>query len=760
VVTEASRSPERIDHTIRVIEGRWGLVCVLVLFVVLGAVYSLATPVFEAPDEPWHFLYAKRLADGDGLPPLTFSSDPWVQGEAHQPPLYYALAAATISWVDTTDWQQTMQRNPHAAPGAPHSFGNKNIVLHQAGAGDEWTGTRLAVHVVRFLSIAMGALTVWVTYQLVRELRPEMPWMAPVAAAIVAFNPQFLFISAAVSNDNLITLLCSMALLLILRGMRGRMSAWWYAKLGLVIGAAILSKLAGLGLLIPALLSIAWVAARDRNWRTFAGPAAVILLVALGVGGWWYVRNLVVYQDALGMRAMTTAFRTHDRVPTLVELLRTTGNAEISFWGVFGWMNVLAGEWYYLAVRAVGRIAAVGLGLVLIRRYRRGRPVGERSARLAILALWALVVLSTLVNWSREVTGPQGRLMFPAISVGATFLTMGLSALSPVGNRRVVPVGAAVFLLAAALVMPFAYIAPAYARPPVVTADQVPKDAKGLNITYENGIQLAAYRVDQQSVAPGDALDVYLYWQALKPIKADYSAFVHLFGRDRQWLGQTDTYPGRGNFPTSSWMPGELICDHYRVSVAEDAVVPAAGRVEVGLYQLPGYETVPAKDAQGRDIGGSPRIGVLRIGAATLPAYEPVSATSVAFGDKVELRGYDLSRDRLDPDDELSVTLYWLVTADLERDYTVFVHLTGPEGMGGQADGQPLQGEYPTSLWVPGETVMDNHVLEVWSDAAPGEYRVEVGLYLLGSGVRLPASGDGARGQDYAILGPVEVIGP
>jgi len=760
VVTESSGATVPAKHAVGIIAGRWGLVGVLAVFVALGVVYSVTTPVFETPDEPWHFVYAKRLADGQGLPPLTFSTDPWVQGEAHQPPLYYALAAVTMSWVDTGDWQEEMQRNPHAAPGAPHSFGNKNVVLHPAQSRGNWTGTRLAVHVVRFLSIALGAMTVWMTYELVREVRPGSRLLALSAAAIVAFNPQFIFISSAVNNDSLITVLSSLALLLMIRGMSHRMPLWRYAVLGLVIGAAILTKLGGFGLLIPAILSIAWVAHEERDWRPFVVRVAVVLLVALLVSGWWYIRNLVQYQDPLGMRAMTTAFRTHDEVPTIPELLRTTGDAEISYWGVFGWMNVIAGEWFYVGVRALARLAAVGVVLLLIRRRRESPILGERGPQLIALAVWGFAVLCTLVNWSRQVTGPQGRLLFPAVSVVATFLVVGLSALSRGASQRTLLMIVALFLLIGAVVSPFAYISPAYAKPPVVNADELPGDARHVNISYGNGIQLAAYRIDQSSVAPGDDLDVYLYWQAEEAMEEDFSAFVHLLGRDREWLGQMDSYPGRGNLPTSSWKPGQMICDHYRVTVAESATVPVAGRIEVGLYRLPGYTTVPARDGQGRDIGGSPGVGVIRVAAQDPIVCQPARPAEVVFGDTIQLSGYDLSRDRLSVGEEVTVTLHWLSVAPTQDDYTVFIHLVGPEGGGGQEDGQPLEGDFPTSLWVPGETVVDHHVLEVRSDAAFGEYHLEVGLYLLSDGKRLVASGAGDRGRDYAILGPVEVVGP
>ena len=46
-----------------------------------------------------------------------------------------------------------------------------------------------------------------------------------------------------------------------------------------------------------------------------------------------------------------------------------------------------------------------------------------------------------------------------------------------------------------------------------------------------------------------------------------------------------------------------------------------------------------------------------------------------------------------------------------------------------QSDQQPGGVFYPSSLWRPGETLLDRHELTIPSSAAPGPYRLLVGLY-------------------------------
>jgi hypothetical protein len=63
----------------------------------LFALYSVATPLFEASDELWHYPMVWHFATGGGLPIQRASQRddeaPWRQ-EGSQPPLYYWIAAA------------------------------------------------------------------------------------------------------------------------------------------------------------------------------------------------------------------------------------------------------------------------------------------------------------------------------------------------------------------------------------------------------------------------------------------------------------------------------------------------------------------------------------------------------------------------------------------------------------------------------------------------------------------------------------------
>jgi hypothetical protein len=89
--------------------------------------------------------------------------------------------------------------------------------------------------------------------------------------------------------------------------------------------------------------------------------------------------------------------------------------------------------------------------------------------------------------------------------------------------------------------------------------------------------------------------------------------------------------------------------------------------------------------------------------------------------------------------DKLHLSLYWQSNGPTAIPYTVFTHLVGSDGqLYGQWDNQPVRGTYPTTDWLPGESVVDQYEIPVSPDAPAGDYHLLVGLYDAATGTRLP----------------------
>jgi hypothetical protein len=132
--------------------------------------------------------------------------------------------------------------------------------------------------------------------------------------------------------------------------------------------------------------------------------------------------------------------------------------------------------------------------------------------------------------------------------------------------------------------------------------------------------------------------------------------------------------------------------------------------------------------------------------ATTIPSAEP----EARFERGVTLVGHRL--DAASPQ-ELRLSLLWRAEAEIEADYTVFVHLTRDDVILDQDDSFPAGGYYPTSLWRVGDIVDDEHTLALPEPYDPGKHKLVVGFYQLETLHRLQVLDEAARPvSDHVII--------
>ena len=242
----------------------------------------------------------------------------------------------------------------------------------------------------------------------------------------------------------------------------------------------------------------------------------------------------------------------------------------------------------------------------------------------------------------------------------------------------------------------------------------------GEDILLRDDIQVRSDRADWE---------VWLTWQATKPIGANYTLSLRLLSADGVPVAQRDFAegPGYGFWPTSAWPTGEWWTDRLRVPVpsggrAEDAVAlsvvlydrsqpdfPAAGSVIVPLREREHQYQTPAMERQ----------------------------LKAMFGQDIELLGYDVAQGA----HSLRLTLYWRARQRVSVDGIVFVHLFDQrtEQIVAQSDARPQNGTYPTEWWRVSEVVSDQVTLAL-TDVPAGQYRLAVGMCSAEDGNRLPIS--------------------
>jgi len=728
---------------------RW-LGAIIGLHFVLGLVYDWVTPIFEASDEGSHYAVVRWIAQGHGLPVQNpqAPSELWAQ-EGSQPPLYYLLSAGLTAWINTPDYEQLYVHNPFTqfAPGTLH---NANLYRHP-WAGQALTGTVLAVKVARWWSLLLSCITVGLTFWLARRALPGAEPVAFGAAALVAFNPMALFINASVNNDNLLMLLSTAALLLTVAEVQAS-GGWSFrrsAGLGLLLGLAALTKVSGLVLWPVAALGVAWGAWKARNWKRFVFSGLVIAVLAVGVSGWWFWRNLSLYGDWLGLKTMVAIAGPRPESLTLLDLVRQEGAGfYLSYWGVFGAFTILPSAWVQLffGILTVLSVAGGALALWRLRAWPR--------AELWLLALFSVLTLAGVVNWTLQTLASQGRLLFGAIAPLSIFMALGLATLcgmlAPWRSARLrarVTGGAVGALAVVALVVPVAYIAPHYVPPRVLAAGDLPKDMHEAHITFDGKIELVGYTSNNAPRRPGERQPVTLYWRALQPMTDDYVVALHLLGRGAQEVGKIDTWPGGGLAPTSQWPPGALLADTYSLPISPTATAPSQLRLDLAFWHGQADNKLPMTGADGARLDKSLGLVVGRLVPAEPPEFKPAVSEGTRFEYGISLLGMDTGEAG-------RLTLYWKTDQVIPGNYTVFVHVLDASGTQvGQADGPPLNGDWPTSAWVPGVAFADVRQVAEAAKLAPGRYTLRLGWYEPESGARVAAfRADGAEWPDDMVV--------
>ncbi len=116
-------------------------------------------------------------------------------------------------------------------------------------------------------------------------------------------------------------------------------------------------------------------------------------------------------------------------------------------------------------------------------------------------------------------------------------------------------------------------------------------------------------------------------------------------------------------------------------------------------------------------------------------AFKQTPNLPANFEISIQLEAIEVSSQSLKPGENLVLLLFWRAAQRIDKDYTIFVHLIAPDGrLLASQDGQPRNGESPTSSWVKEDLVVDWVVMQLGKEIIPGKgNRLEIGLYDAGT---------------------------
>lgn len=562
---------------------------IVVAHVALALWWGTVVPIGEGPDEPGHFNYVLFVAQQGRLPIQQAdpaSSD--VPGEGHQPPLAYWLMQPAVRWLPPGEQTLELGANPEFTL----SGGNEpNAFLRSTRDLWPYSGIGLAWHLARAFSALLGGATVALTWATARRLRPDQPWIAAGAAALLAFNPQVIFSHALVSNDPLLFTLASALILICVVLVTGdQRDRRWIVGLGVMLGALLITKQSALALVPLPFLALLL---RRRNLRSLVIDGAIVVALALAISGWWYVRNLRLYGDWLGLGAFQETFASSGgSALTARELIGGMRNLLRTSWGAFGWLTITLNNGAYqafgvwTALGVIGLLASIGRGWW----HRRGAAAIVLASATVLIFVWTIAFA--------RVAGPvawQGRFLFPASSALAIGLAIGLGAVLP-GRSALWSLIGLLALLAIAL--PGGRIAPAYERfvlPP--QPESSGNTYARMALPWKRGVELRSIAFPA-SARSGDTLTIDMRWHVLEQLDTSYLVFVHVVDQQGEIVAESNQPPKAGRFPTSSWVRGDWIDDTQQVSLR--GVAPGRYEIFVGLWDQASGRTLDSVDRDGQ----------------------------------------------------------------------------------------------------------------------------------------------------------------
>ncbi|MBN2392146.1 MAG: glycosyltransferase family 39 protein [Anaerolineae bacterium] len=700
------------------------LVGLFIVYAAVGITFSVIMPLGEAPDEPAHFFYVQYIAQNQALPVMQPRYEDNATVEAFQAPAYY-VAAALLTHYALQGEPIRLYRNPAYEFGkpAPHFL---TLPEHEF----LWHGAALAWHLVRFFSLALGAVSLWATHRSAWLLFNSR-WLALATTAFVALNPQFIYLHSMVTNDALATTVGSLLVLTALYLLKEARLKYFLAA-ALLTTLGILTKPSALTL-YPCVALALWIA----WWRLPRGyqrwtAIAMCIIIPLAGNGWWILRNLHLYGDIVGLTvAKQSLAQNYYPIPlTLQQLIAALPQmfwqTFQSSWGHFGWLSFPLSSLVFYVIVGLHLPAVVGLLM------KCKAASSKRQQSWALVAGWIGLMFGFLYyNRVTNSSGWQGRFLFPGISITSIGFVAGwrywVKQNEQLLAALVAGAGSALTLYAVVGIVLPAYLPPRF----LSTEITAPGSCAA---TFPGGLELVGCELKPERARPGSSMSLTLYWKTQQP-------------QDTPHLFIVDSYTPYGDpiifmtesrlalrFPTVLWPINNIVADHYTLHIAKGQRQVAA---ELGLQVLVRDKTM---DDKWQPVAG--RIGIGRVivnSNATPNIFRRVQAR---FGeDIIALTDNTISPTTIHAGETLTVTLRWRALEQSLADYQVFVHLLDGTGqLIAQHDGPPRLGLYPTSAWAVGENVVDVHPIQL-PDTYQGTVQPCVGLYALDSLERLPVSG-------------------
>ncbi|OGD63417.1 hypothetical protein A2160_03015 [Candidatus Beckwithbacteria bacterium RBG_13_42_9] len=368
------------------------LILLSIYIFLTGLVWAVVVPYNEAPDEYTHFDVANFMVQNRRLPIFGQDENMGVSK--------FEIPGVTLKY----------NASYSAMPPLAYLWQATFISL---GKGNQ------AYLFARLADIILGIASAWVAFKLSKSLFKSFSLRAAFTV-VGTITPQVLFSFVYVNSDAVLLLFSFIIWYWLVRLWTKTVNIHEALGFGLSLGLAALTRYNIVPLIILVIVAflITIIKSLVKKQISLKKGLSIILttfFTALISGGWWYLRNLVLYRDLLATEAFWQTYHQiypfNDRLNGWQILTKTDWlwrNWQ-SLWGVFGWNTILMPDLIYKILLGFGALA-----IIFLLAFRANLNYQEK--RVVFFSVLLLVSLVALSLWQSQTYGfqPQGRYLFPA----------------------------------------------------------------------------------------------------------------------------------------------------------------------------------------------------------------------------------------------------------------------------------------------------------------------------------------------------------
>ena len=397
---------------------------ILLTFVIFSTSYSLYAPSFEGPDEQFHYRFSHDVYSD------TLSQKDYVK----QGPLYYSITAFFLNFIEP----------PENIEIKTNSFfpRDANKFIHSFEEQFPYYGTAYAVHLLRFISIAGGVVTLIFTYKIAYLIFSGNKSLSLFTMAFVALIPKFTWINSVMNPDSFVYAFTTISIFFLIKFVNDTSKTKFIILFSIFAGLSLFTKANGAVVFFIIFVTFMFLLLSKNMSAKFFFKRLFLIGIVSSISGAWFsfhrifltvnVNNLH-YKSIFSLLTSTTSVESKqvaffEGLNHFTEISMIHSRMFKMLWGSLGWHVIRTSNLYLIIGDILVILALIGIIIFFIKR-KKWNLIQINSTHLVILFSGTGFMIFAMLTYFYIGGHGDIRYTFPVISLFGILFTLGPSLL-------------------------------------------------------------------------------------------------------------------------------------------------------------------------------------------------------------------------------------------------------------------------------------------------------------------------------------------